>query len=76
MLDRTIDKAIVADSEEFAALARLIIYARQTSKTLNAEFTSYCLDLALAAVIDEMEKAGLDTSIMAPNAEAVISEFH
>ena len=46
----------------------------QTATTLNAEFTSYGLDLALAAVIDEMEKAGLDTSIMAPNAEAVIGE--
>ncbi len=76
MLDRTVDKAVIADSEEFAALARLIIYSRQTSKTLKAEFTSYCLDLALAAVIDEMEKAGLDTSIMAPNAEAVIGGLH
>ena len=46
MLDINADKAILADTEEFAALSRLIIYARQTSKTLNAEFTSYCLSTA------------------------------
>lgn len=76
MLDRTVENAITADSEEFAALARMIVFARQTSKTLNAPFTSYCLDLALSAAIDEMESAGFDTSIMAPSATASGEELH
>ena len=50
------------DSEslkELASIARLITYARQSAKSLNAEFPVWCLDLALGAVLQEMYENGL-----------------
>jgi hypothetical protein len=50
------------DSEslkELASIARLITYARQSAKSLNAEFPVWCLDLALGAVLQEMYANGL-----------------
>ncbi|WFU08675.1 hypothetical protein QA646_15450 [Rhizobium sp. CB3090] len=50
------------DSEslkELASIARLITYARQSAKSLNAEFPVWCLDLALGAVLQEMYTNGL-----------------
>lgn len=61
--------------KELASIARLITYARQSAKTLNAEFPVWCLDLALSAVLQEMYANGLqqplfddaqDTSVSAP----------
>jgi len=49
------------DSEalkELASIARLITYARQSAKGLNADFPVWCLDLALGAVLQEMYATG------------------
>ena len=40
--------------KELASIARLITYARQSAKGLNADFPVWCLDLALGAVLQEM----------------------
>jgi hypothetical protein len=40
--------------QELAALARLVTYARQSAQALNIEFPTYCLDLALAAVLEQL----------------------
>jgi hypothetical protein len=44
--------------KELASIARLITYARQSAKALNAEFPVWCLDLALGAVLQEMYSSG------------------
>ncbi len=40
--------------KELASIARLITYARESAKGMNAEFPVWCLDLALGAVLQEM----------------------
>ena len=53
----TAEEAAELDSDqlkELASIARLITYARQSAKELNAEFPVWCLDLALGAVLQEM----------------------
>jgi hypothetical protein len=45
--------------KELASIARLITYARQSAKSLEAEFPVWCLDLALGAVLQEMYANGL-----------------
>ncbi|PZM15912.1 hypothetical protein [Rhizobium tubonense] len=44
--------------KELASIARLITYARQSAKGLNADFPVWCLDLALGAVLQEMYSSG------------------
>ena len=41
--------------KELASIARLITYARQSAKGMNADFPVWCLDLALGAVLQEMD---------------------
>ncbi|WFR99134.1 hypothetical protein [Rhizobium tumorigenes] len=43
--------------KELASIARLITYARESAKGMNAEFPVWCLDLALGAVLQEMYAA-------------------
>ncbi|MDK1377921.1 MULTISPECIES: hypothetical protein [unclassified Sinorhizobium] len=46
----------VEDREkELLALARLVSYARDSAKTLNVEGVQYCLELALASLLQEVE---------------------
>ncbi|MFK0164720.1 hypothetical protein [Rhizobium sp. NPDC090279] len=49
--------------KELASIARLITYARQSAKNLNAEFPVWCLDLALGAVLQEMYQSGLPNPV-------------
>lgn len=42
--------------KELASLARLVTFARLRAKELNVQFPTYCLDLALGAIIQEMNK--------------------
>lgn len=48
--------------KEMAAIARMITMARQTTNDLGADFPTYCLDLALGAVLQVMEQAGAEIS--------------
>lgn len=56
--------------KELASIARLITYARQSAKNLNAEFPVWCLDLALGAVLQEMYANGLQTPFFDEGADA------
>lgn len=49
--------------KELASIARLITYARQSAKALNADFPVWCLDLALGAVLQEMYANGLQAPL-------------
>ncbi|GAA3080304.1 hypothetical protein GCM10010520_29170 [Rhizobium viscosum] len=42
-----------------ASLARLVSYARQSARELNAEFSVYCLDLALGALLQDLAESGI-----------------
>jgi hypothetical protein len=41
--------------KELASLARLVTFAQQSAKELNVEFPAYCLDLALGALVQEIQ---------------------
>ncbi|WP_374189892.1 hypothetical protein [Rhizobium rhizogenes] len=55
--------------KELASIARLITYARQSAKSLEAEFPVWCLDLALGAVLQEMYANGLPMPLFEEGAE-------
>ncbi|MDE1991037.1 MAG: hypothetical protein KGI75_00975 [Rhizobiaceae bacterium] len=60
------------DSEslkELASIARMITYARQSAKSLNADFPVWCLDLALGAVLQEMYANGLQVPLFEEGAD-------
>jgi hypothetical protein len=42
----------------------LVAYARQHAKELNSEFSVYCLDLALGALLQDIEQNGIDISVV------------
>ncbi|WP_313193264.1 hypothetical protein [Shinella zoogloeoides] len=41
---------------EMMALARLVAFALESAKTLDAEVVEFCLDKALRAVLDEIDE--------------------
>lgn len=49
-------------AKDLAALARMVTYARHSAHTLKLDFPVYCLEISLAAVLEEMKKLGVDTS--------------
>ena len=64
-------------AKDLAALARLVTYARQSSQALNIEFPTYCLDLALGAIMEEMQDIGVDTTrLMATEEFGIPAGFH
>ena len=42
--------------KELASLARLVAFAKENAKELNAEFPAYCLDLALGALLQDLKE--------------------
>ncbi|WP_027687339.1 hypothetical protein [Rhizobium leguminosarum] len=48
--------------KELASLARLVAYARENARELNAEFSAYCLDLALGALLQDLDRSGVSLS--------------
>ncbi|MDC7746124.1 MULTISPECIES: hypothetical protein [Rhizobium] len=48
--------------KELVSLARLVAYARENARDLNAEFSAYCLDLALGALLQDLDRRGVSFS--------------
>ena len=48
--------ASVASVERLGALTRLLSYARDEANELEADVLAYCLDVALAAVVDSLKE--------------------
>ncbi|MBB5666042.1 hypothetical protein [Rhizobium leguminosarum] len=48
--------------KELVSLARLVAYARENARDLNAEFSAYCLDLAFGALIQDLDRSGVSLS--------------
>ncbi|WP_414709178.1 hypothetical protein [Rhizobium sp.] len=61
--------------KELASIARLITYARQSAKSLEAEFPVWCLDLALGAVLQEMYANGLPIPLFEEGADKANMAF-
>lgn len=52
-------------AQELSALARMITYARQAARDLDAGLTAHCLDIALAAALEELKDTGIDMAVIA-----------
>jgi hypothetical protein len=64
-------------AKELAALARLVTFARQSAQSLKVAFPTYCLDLALGAVLEEMKDIGMDTTrVMANDSYGIPGGYH
>lgn len=46
--------------KELSALARMVTHARQSASDMQIAMPTYCLDMALAAILEEMELHGID----------------
>tara|TARA_R110002020_G_scaffold475558_1_gene710900 strand:- start:12643 stop:12879 length:237 start_codon:yes stop_codon:yes gene_type:complete len=76
-LDQNTDRQDPEFVKELAALARLVTFARQTAQSLDIAFPTYCLDLALGSVFEEIVKSGADVSqVMASKEKADRAELH
>jgi hypothetical protein len=51
--------------KELVALARMVTHARQSASDLQISMPAYCLDMALAAILEEMELHGIDMNRVA-----------
>ncbi len=61
---------------DIASLARLVSYARQNARELNAEFSVYCLDLALGALLQDLAESGLDLPVEQAIESAPAGQVH
>jgi hypothetical protein len=63
--------------KELAALARMVTHARQSASDLKIGMPTYCLDMALAAILEEMELHGVDLrKVAAKEATRLAEAFH
>lgn len=46
-------------SDDILALGRMVSYARQQAQALDLDFPTYCLDIALRSIVQELAKEGL-----------------
>jgi len=51
--------------ERLAALVRLLSYARDEANDVDADVLAYCLNVALAAVVDNLQERASGQSIVA-----------
>lgn len=51
-----------AIATELVSIARLVTYARNSASDLDLEFSTYCLDLALGSLVEEIKKHGVDNT--------------
>lgn len=63
--------------KDLAALARMVTYARNTAQSLDAEIPTHCLDIALAAILEQIVETGADLGeTMAAQDDSVGAELH
>ncbi|AYD04396.1 hypothetical protein [Neorhizobium sp. NCHU2750] len=43
---------------EILALGRMVSYARQQAQAMDLEFSTYCLDVALRSIVQDIAKKG------------------
>ncbi|WP_117194452.1 hypothetical protein [Rhizobium terrae] len=47
------------DAADILALGRMVSYACQRAQSMKLDFSTYCLELALTSLIQDMTKAGV-----------------
>ncbi len=50
------------ETEEILALGRMISFACQRAQSMNLEFSTYCLEMALTSLVQDMKNAGVAAS--------------
>jgi hypothetical protein len=48
-----------SDQDRLAALTRMVIFAREDALEVGADFPAHCLNVAIAALLDEMRHRGI-----------------
>jgi len=62
---------------ELVSLTRLVTYARNCARDLKVEMPSYCLDMALSALLTEVEKHGLSINeVTTKDSYGIPAAFH
>ncbi|WP_454857006.1 hypothetical protein [Rhizobium binxianense] len=61
---------------DLASLARLVAYARENARELKAEVSAYCLDLALGALLRDLNESGVSLLPDEKQVDASISTLH
>jgi len=65
------------EAEEILALGRMISFACQRAQSMNLEFSTYCLEMALTSLIQDMKNAGVvAASVDWPPVDAATSGIH
>lgn len=54
------------DSEEFATIARMLTYIRDSARQLDAHALEYCIEMAMKAVLSELK---FRDDVLTPSAE-------
>lgn len=56
-----VKKLAISDegADNMLALGRIVSYARQEAGALGLEFSTYCLDIALRSIVQELAVAGV-----------------
>jgi hypothetical protein len=60
------DNSVEGEVEEFHAITRLIVFARESAALLDADQTVYCLNLALEQIATELRHRADNSSEMTP----------
>ena len=58
------------DAADLLALGRMVSFACQRARAMDLEFSTYCLELALVALMQDMSKAGVSLPANEPHAKA------
>ncbi|MCW2307376.1 hypothetical protein [Rhodobium gokarnense] len=69
--------ATVSETEterEIAAIARMIAFARQSAHAQALDLVTYCLDTALAAALEELDKSAANAAEAQVHVEALCGE--
>lgn len=61
---------------DLASLARLVAYALENARELKSEVSAYCLDLALGALLRDLNEGGVSLPPDEKQADASIFTLH
>lgn len=59
LIDRIGEEAQETSQDRLAALTRMVIFAREDALDVGADFPAHCLNVAVAALLDEMRHRGI-----------------
>ncbi len=54
---RVFEVTEAGDEEDLLALGRMVSYACQRAKTMNLEFSTYCLEMAMMSLMQDLARS-------------------